>query len=191
MYSALHILFVGEGIDVVSEPEPGTVIGGVLGTVNISLYCELMNENGVTLVTEWFKQTPEDREAGTPFQLIPSDDDNDNFILSGDILESGGLMLPQHSNLTIISLTEDLDTVIIFCGRGSDVVANFPLRIYRESIMIRGEGGECYSDIHGLGWPLHCYFYTIIVQLCLIKIICLAVQTCTNCKVMRWGSDLL
>ena len=134
MYSALHIVFVGEGIDVVSEPEPGTVIGGVLGTVNISLYCELMNENGVTLVTEWFKQTPEDREAGTPFQLIPSDDDNDNFILSGDILESGGLMLPQNSNLTITSLTEDLDTVIIFCGRSSDVSANFSLRIYREDV---------------------------------------------------------
>ena len=132
-------LYIGEGIDVVSEPEPGTVIGGVIGTVNISLYCELMNENGVTLVTQWLMQTPEDREAGTPFQLIPLNDDN--FILSGGILESGGLMLPQHSNLTITSLTEDLDTVIIFCGRGSDVVANFTLRIYRESIMIRGRGG--------------------------------------------------
>ena len=115
-------------------PESGTVIGGVLGTVNISLYCELMNENGVTLVTTWFKQTPEDREAGTPFERIPSDDDNDNFILSGDILESGGLMLPQHSNLTIRTLTEDLDTVIIFCGRSSDIVANFTLRIYREDV---------------------------------------------------------
>ena len=102
--------------------------------MNISLYCELMNENGVTIVTQWFKQTPEDREAGTPFQLIPSDDDNDNFILSGNILESGGLMLPQHNNLTITSLTEDLDTVIIFCGRGSDVSANFSLRIYREDV---------------------------------------------------------
>ena len=103
--------------------------------MNISLYCELTNENGSTIVTQWFKQTPEDREAGRAFQLIPPNDDSDNFILSGDILESGSLMLPQHNNLTITSLTEDLDTIIIFCGRGSDVVANFTLRIYRKCIM--------------------------------------------------------
>ena len=103
--------------------------------MNISLYCELTNEGGTTLVTQWFTQTPEDREAGTPFERIPSDDDSDNFILSGDILESGGLMFPQHSNLTITLLTENLDTVIIFCGRGgSDPVANFTLRIYREDV---------------------------------------------------------
>ena len=103
--------------------------------MNISLYCELMNENGSTIVTQWFKQTPEDREAGRTFQLIPPNDDSDDFILSGDILEADGLMLPQHSNLTITSLTEDLDTVIIFCGTAGGAEANFTLRIYRKCIM--------------------------------------------------------
>ena len=109
-------------------PEPGSVIGGVLGTVNISLYCEFINDNNITVATNWFKQTPEDRQNNR-LQAIVSG--NDAFIITGDILFSDGLEIPQQSNLTILSLTEDLDDVIIYCGV-ADADVGFTLRIYCE-----------------------------------------------------------
>ena len=111
-------------------PEPGTVIGGVLGTVNISLYCEFINDNNITLATNWFKQTPEDRQNNLLQPILPGDD-NDAFIITGDILFSDGLEIPQQSNLTILSLTEDLDDVVIYCGFAVGEI-DFTLRIYCE-----------------------------------------------------------
>ena len=111
-------------------PEAGTVIGGVLGTVNISLYCEFINDNNITLATNWFKQTPEDRQNNL-LQPIHPGDDNGAFIITGDILFSEGLEIPQQSNLTILLLTEDLDDVIMYCGIAEGEI-DFTLRIYCE-----------------------------------------------------------
>ena len=108
-------------------PESGSVVAAVVGTPNISLFCDL-SINGTPAFTNWFKQSPLDREEGRLPKLIISDD---NFILSGDIVKG----FSRVTNLTISSLTEELDEVIIFCGL-DELAANFILRIYRKPWML-------------------------------------------------------
>ena len=106
-------------------PESGSVIAGDEGTSNITLYCDLRNENGDRLVVSWSRQTHQG-----PQQLIPLDDDN--FEFSGVTIVTEFVNLSQNSNLTIRRLTDDLDDVIIIC-RFEVSEAEFTLRIYRKS----------------------------------------------------------
>ena len=116
-------------------PESGGIIAGVLGTQNISLYCDLRNEQGDRLIVNWFIQSRQSREDGNMPGSIRGDDDR--FIQSGDIFETiqGNLTLTSNlnTNLTILSLTDDLDEAIIFCGFDRPDIANFTLRIYRNT----------------------------------------------------------
>ena len=107
-------------------PESGSIIAGDEGTPNITLYCDLRNENGDRLVVTWFKQT----RQGPQQPIIPLDDDN--FELSGVTIVTDDGNFSQNSNLTIVSLTDDLDDVIIFCSFDASG-AEFTLRIYRKS----------------------------------------------------------
>ena len=102
-------------------PESGSVIYDVVGSPNVHLFCDVRN-NGSAVLVNWFKQSPEDREEDRSPDAIVNDD---TFTLSGDVVEGFSL----NTNLTISSLTEDLDDVIIFCGL-VEFVANFTLRIY-------------------------------------------------------------
>ena len=102
-------------------PESGSVIYDVVGSSNVHIFCDVRN-NGSAVLVNWFKQSPEDREEDRSPDAIVNDD---TFTLSGDIAED----LTLNTNLTISSLTEDLNDVIIFCGL-DDFAANFTLRIY-------------------------------------------------------------
>ena len=106
-------------------PESGSVIAGDEGTPNITLYCDLRNENGDRLVVNWLKQP---RQAGQGGQAIPLDDDN--FEFSGVTIVTDDGNFSQNSNLTITSLTDELDDVIIICSF-DEPEAEFSLRIYR------------------------------------------------------------
>ena len=106
-------------------PESGSIIAGDEGTPNITLYCDLRNENGDRLIVTWFMQT---RQG--PQQPIPLDDDN--FEFSGVTIEVANVgNFAQNSNLTIASLTDELDDVIIICSFDASG-AEFNLRIYRK-----------------------------------------------------------
>ena len=102
-------------------PESGSVIYDVVGSPNVHIFCDVRN-NGSAVLVNWFKQSPEDREEGRRPEAIVNDD---TFTLSGDVVKN----LTRNTNLTISSLTEDLDDVIIFCGLDK-FAANFTLRIY-------------------------------------------------------------
>ena len=119
-------------------PESGTVVGGLEGTQDVSLYCAIRSGD-IPLATNWFIQTPEDREAGGVGDLISAD--NENFILSGEALNiniSGDITsVPSNTNLTIVSLTGDLQHVTILCISSQlSKLANFPLEVYSK-IMYR------------------------------------------------------
>ena len=60
---------------------------------------------------------------------MPISNGDSRFLLSGEIFQSSLGNISDSSILTVISLTEDLDTAIIFCGAGAPK-ANFTLRIY-------------------------------------------------------------
>ena len=113
-------------------PELGGIIAGVLGTQNISLYCDLRNEQGDRLIVNWFIERRESNQGPGSIRA-----DNDNFIQSGDIIETilGNLTVTSNlnTNLTILSLTDDLDEAIIFCGFDRPDIANFTMRIYRNA----------------------------------------------------------
>ena len=108
---------------------PG-VNGYFPGTQNITLVCQV-NQGGSRRATAWSKQTALDREEGRGRRTITSGSDS-NFLLSSQesLGESG---FPDTSVLTIVSLTEDLNTTIIFCGF-EEPLANFTIRIYCELV---------------------------------------------------------
>ena len=114
------------------DPESGSIIRDVEGAQNISLFCEAFNE-GSPVQTAWFQQTPDDIEAGRDSSIIPNDDEN--FIRSGGSVVEMGITVQLNTNLTIVTLTAELDKVIIYCGTAVDLssLANFTLRVYRKS----------------------------------------------------------
>ena len=59
--------------------------------------------------------------------------DDTRFVTTGEPVPAAG-NLTFRTNLTIISLTLDLDADIVFCGTaGSLMAANFIIRVYGES----------------------------------------------------------
>ena len=110
-------------------PESGSVIYDVVGSPNVHIFCDLRN-NGSAVLVNWFQQSREDREEDRSPDAIVNDD---TFTLSGDVVEGFSL----NTNLTISSLTEDLDDVIIFCDF-NEFAANFTLRIYCKPCSVYG-----------------------------------------------------
>ena len=114
-----------------SIPNSGsTVIGGE--GESITFYCRVLNEaNGTQVATEWFLWR---RDAGSPQTIVGNP--GTNFETTGESLP-GFARQTYQTNLTIQSLTFDLDRAVIFCGQGGTpptLDANFTLRIYRKYI---------------------------------------------------------
>ena len=60
---------------------------------------------------------------------------DDRFILTGDVIESGGFDVILNTNMTIVEMTAELDGAVIFCGGGDEnFLGNFSLRAYSESV---------------------------------------------------------
>ena len=127
---SISIFLAGEcQFTVTTDPVPG-VNGYFPDAQNITLVCQV-NEGGSGRATIWSKQTSLDREEGRGRQFITFGGDN-NFLLSSQE-NIGQFGIPDTSILTIVSLTEDLNTTIIFCGF-EEPLANFTIRIYCELV---------------------------------------------------------
>ena len=99
---------------------------------SVTFYCRVLNEaNGTQMTTEWFIQRI---DAGSPQTIVRSP----NFNITGGTLSNS--MIAAQTNLTIQSLTSDLDRATLSCGQGGTpptIDANFTLRIYRKSVSCR------------------------------------------------------
>ena len=116
----------------VTNPEPG-LHGFFPGTQNITLICEISDSGGDRHATTWSKLTSEDREEGLIRQSLSVGGDSNFVISSQETIGDPPFQLPDTSVLTIVSLTQDLDDIIIFCGLGGEEpLVNFTLRIYCE-----------------------------------------------------------
>ena len=97
---------------------------------SITFYCRVLNEvNGTQVATEWFIERIGAGNSGP--QTIVGDS---NFNITGEPLPNSGLS--SQTNLTVQSLTSDLDRANLSCGRGGTpptIDASFILRIYRKS----------------------------------------------------------
>ena len=112
---------------VTTDPESGSTVADFPETGNIVLTCQVRNEDGSSRITSWWRQTALDRDEGR--ERVPILDGDSSFMPSGEVFQSQIGNLSDESVLTVISLTEDLDTAIIFCGADAPK-ANFTLRIY-------------------------------------------------------------
>ena len=143
-------------------PESGSVIGGVVGTQNISLYCDFRNDD-TRLATLWFLQTAEDRGAGRDRGPIPNP--HDKFILSGDVVTESNISVILNTNLTVLSLTDELDDAIISCvaGVGMSGSADFTLRIYRKCLCVKRSVLHAAESVES---SRRCIFSGIILKFC-------------------------
>ena len=114
-------------------PESGSTVTGGEGE-SVTFYCRVLNEaNGRQVTTEWFIQR---RDAGSP-QTIVHDPDSNYNITGGPLPNPVIAGLTYQTNLTILSLTSDLDRATLSCGQGGTpptIDANFTLRIYRKYV---------------------------------------------------------
>ena len=110
-------------------PESGSTVAGGEGE-SITFYCRVLREiSGTQVATEWFLERID--AGGSGSQTIVGDS---NFNITGEPLPNSGLS--SQTNLTIRSLTSDLDRANLSCGRGGTpptIDASFILRIYRKT----------------------------------------------------------
>ena len=113
-------------------PESGSTVVGGEGE-SVTFYCRVLNEpNGTQVATEWFIQRI---GAGSPRTIVPT---QSNFNITGEPFPNP--VVPgqtYQTNLTILSLTSDLDRANLSCGRGGTpptIDASFILRIYRKYV---------------------------------------------------------
>ena len=96
---------------------------------SVSFYCRVLREiNGTQVATEWFLERIGTGGSGPQTIVVDS-----NFTIIGEPLPYSGLS--SQTNLTIQSLTSDLDRAVVSCGRAGTpptIEANFTLRIYRK-----------------------------------------------------------
>ena len=110
-------------------PPSGSNIAGFENEENITVFCEVFNDLNHTLqlVTRWHRGFEGD--ALFPINGIPADP---QFTITGDPVPGGGGLI-FATDLTIVSLTADLDQMLLFCGiSGNERAATFTMRIYRE-----------------------------------------------------------
>ena len=115
-HCALGVCFVEESV-----PESGTTLAGSEGEKNITIFCRVLGGvGGSQMQTEWFIETP-----SCPELIV---DNDPNFVVAGDTLPNS--RFNSRTNLTILSLTSDLDNAVISCGLAGSRDANFTLKLY-------------------------------------------------------------
>ena len=102
---------------------------------SVSVYCRVFNfgkTNGMQVVTEWFIQRT---DASSPQTIVRT---QSNFYITGEPLPNPVILGQTYqTNLTIQSLTSDMDRAVVSCGCGGTppaIDASFILRIYRKCV---------------------------------------------------------
>ena len=97
-----------------------------------TLTCNVTDENENRAVTSWdlgnFRGIS---RQGFTINLAP-----ELFLLGGDPIPSAP-NFTYDNQLTILRLTSELDQVMVFCGLGGSIEAEFTLRIYRKCLCIQ------------------------------------------------------
>ena len=128
-----YILSPGYFISTDTIPPSGSNVAGFENEENITVYCEVFEVNAANVsvqqITRWHLEV-----EGNPSSLtnINPPFERPQFPITGDpVPDSGDLIYA--TNITIASLTADLDRMLLYCGIfGNARAATFTLRIYRE-----------------------------------------------------------
>ena len=112
------------------DPASGSFIDNFLGAKNITLFCQVRET--ALIQTVWLLRTKDNIQNNRQPGSVLGDD---RFILTGDVIESGGFDVILNTNMTIVEMTAELDGAVIFCGGGDEnFLGNFSLRAYSESV---------------------------------------------------------
>lgn len=130
-------------VQLVTVPENGSTLQGFVGDQNLTVFCGLSEHEDrfeVQQITEWFIR--KDHESS--FQMITGD--TPGFVITGDPFPGGDFNdLTFGTNLTILSLTIDLDNAEILCGiEYIPDVASFFIRVEE----LDGELNTCIYLLH-------------------------------------------
>ena len=125
----LHTHNLGHCVVEETIPESGSTVIGSEGE-SITFFCRVLNEtNGTQVVTEWFLLR---RDAGSAQMIVGGP--GSNFVITDEPFPNPGFPGQTfQTNLTILSLTSDLDRATLSCGRAGTpptIDASFTLRVY-------------------------------------------------------------
>ena len=127
----LSIPTSGLSLVAVTIPDSGSTIVGDEGDENIQLFCEL-TLNGNEQATVWSIMM-EGQTGQSPINI-----GDPGFNITGEPVPGPGHFF-FNTNLTILELTADLNSAIIYCGvpgvSGNLLAVNFTIRLYSEFML--------------------------------------------------------
>ena len=154
------------------DPASGSFIDNFVGAKNITLFCEVVLESEM-VKTEWFLRTEDDIQSNRqPGSLLG----DKRFIVTGDVVVSGGVDVSLNTNMTIVEMTAELDGAVMFCGGGDvNFLGNFSLRAYSESMYRVGGRAIIYIIMHSTSciilWDMVCLSLPIFYVDCCEKVL--------------------
>ena len=130
MRSIIIICFItgciGLSTDPVSVNGETPILSAPSGPTNVMVYCAVLLTNGNPSITQWQLTLAGQGRVGILFNENGfSNVAGINFTVTGDPIGNTN----RHSNLTILNFDSILDNALLECGRGSEVLANFTLRV--------------------------------------------------------------
>ena len=125
-----HLYIIGCLGAIGVDPPSGSVVGNFEGVINATtLTCNVTDRLDNRAITSWsvgnFRGA---RLRAFDLNLAP-----ELFLLGGDPISS----FPSatfDNQMIILNLTSELDRVVLYCGLGGELQANFTLRIYCKRI---------------------------------------------------------
>ena len=132
-YGLSNIIIVDNNLGclgaVVTDPPSGSVVGNFEGAINaITVTCNVTDQLGNRAINTWSVGNFRGAQLrGFDLNLAP-----ELFLVGGDPIPSFP-SATYDNQMTILNLTSELDHVVLYCGLGGKLEANFTLRIYRKA----------------------------------------------------------
>ena len=116
---------------VVTNPPSGSVVANFEGAINaITVTCNVTDPLGNRAINTWIVGN----FRGARLQAFDLTLAPELFLLGGDPIPSFP-SATYDNQMTILNLTSELDYVVLYCGLGGELEANFTLRIYRKLML--------------------------------------------------------
>ena len=128
----MHVCTTGHCLEQLIDPSNGTVVTKLIGTVNVTFQCLIVDEDGSQKRTVWNIFNYQGVEAGRPIKAAVPD-----VVLGGNPEPNPDSPFSSLRNiLKFPTFREDFDGSLLTCGTPSVGlrIGQFPLRVYRKSM---------------------------------------------------------
>ena len=120
----------GHCLEQLFDPSSGTVVTKLIGTVNVTFQCLIVDEDGSQMTTQWNLYNFQGVEGGRSIKSVVPD-----TILEGNT-NPGSVFGSFRNILKFPTFREDFDESLLTCGTPSVGlrIGQYPLRVYRKSM---------------------------------------------------------